>query len=198
MSDFTPHTDIEWGSGGVGRVVYDKGDRELHVTFHRFSERNGTAAIANGGPAFIAKDYVRIFRPAEYKLHVLDREATDEDKMRFRRQWDLYQSEREQVPDGYPITFIYPRDPDIVDRLRAARIHTVEQLAGVSEGAGPSLGMGWRDMVERARQFLETAPERDRAAAAEERLEQQAAQIAMLQEEIAQLREARSRRKDAA
>ena len=189
MSDFSPATGIEWGNGGVGQVQYNQGDRELHVTFHRFSERNGVAAIAAGKPAFVAKDYVRIFRPAEYKLHVLDREATEEDKHRFPRHWAAYQASMEQVPDGYPIVFLFPHDPDVVDRLKASRVHTVEQLAGISDGAGPALGLGWRDLVEKARDYMETAPDRDRAAAADERFEQQQATIEMLKRELESIKQ---------
>jgi len=188
MSDFSPALDIQWQPGGqVGIVSYDEGDKALSVTFHRVSEPNGVAAIANGGPAFVAKDYVKIFRPAEHNLWVVNREAIEDDKRRFPRHWEAYQNSRAQVPDGFPIALLFPQDPDRVDILRSMRIHTIEQLAGVSDGAAGKLGMGGRELVEKAKDYLETANDREQWAAMQREREHHQAELAALKAELAEL-----------
>lgn len=180
---------VNWeGGSGVGRAILDEGDKGLSVQFHRVSERNGVAAIASGAPPFVGKDFVRMFRPAEHKLQIIDREATEWDKARFPRQWEAYQRNQEQIPDGYPLHILFPHEPDMVDRCKACRIHTVEQLAGVSDGAASALGMGGNILIERARKFLETAGTNDRFVAQQERIDSQQAIIDQMQRELADLR----------
>jgi hypothetical protein len=145
------------------------------------------AAIASGGPAYVAKDYVKIFRPVEHNLWVVDREATDLDKARFPRHWQAYQDNRAQIPDGFPIALLFPNDPDRVDILRSQRIHTVEQLAGVSEAALGRLGMGGRELREKAQDYLEKAGDREQWSAMQQAREQDQAVIAALKAEMAEL-----------
>ena len=188
MSDFTPAQGIEWGgASGVGRVVYDEGDKALHVTFRRHSERNGLHAIATGGPTFVAKDYVKIFRPAEYQLWVVDREATEDDKRRFPRQWAAYQEDRQQVPDGHPVALLFPHDPDRVANCQALRIQTIEQLAAVTDGALPKLGMGGLEMRDAAKAYMVGASDRDRVVAQAQIVEQQNSVIDDLKRQVAEL-----------
>lgn len=188
MSDFERARDIEWEPGGaVGRVSYYEGDKALAVEFYRKSEPNGLAAIQSGGPAFVAKDYVRIYRPAEMKIWTVDREATEHDKRRFPRHWDAYKESRAQIPDGYPIALLFPNDPDRVDIMRGHRIHTIEQLAGVSDGAVGRLGMGGRELVEQAKEYLERAGDREQWAAMQQAREQDQAVIAALKAQMAEL-----------
>lgn len=198
MSDFTPAQGINWLPGGqVGRVIYDEGDKALSARFFRVSVPNGTAAIANGGPAYVAEDHVQIFRPAEHNLWAPVHRVEEIDKARFPRQWEAYQNSRAQVPDGFPIALMFPSDPDRVDILRSMRIHTIEQLAGVSEGALGKLGMGGRELVERAKEYLDKAGDREQWSAMERQREQDQAVIAALKAEMAELASRFSQREGA-
>lgn len=188
MSDFLPAQDINWLQGRqVGIVNYDEGDKALSVRFYRYSEPNGLAAIQAGGPSHIGKDHVKIFRPAEHNTWVVDEEATPYYQHRFPLHWQAYQQSRAQIPDGFPIALMFPNDPDRADALRAIHIHTIEQLAGVAEGALGKLGMGGREMVERAREYLDKAGDRQQWAAMQQAREQDQGVIASLKAELAEL-----------
>lgn len=189
MSDtqFAEGPAIQWNPGGTVGTQFYGPDSALNVTFHRFSERNGAAAIAAGGPAFVAKDYVKIFKPAEYNLWVVDREVEEVDKYRFPRQWQAYQDQRAQVPDGYPIDLLFVHEPDRVDICRSLKIFTIEQLAGLSEQGISKLGMGARELVGRAQEYLDKAGSRELAVAQQKVVDQQNEQIAAMQAQIAQL-----------
>lgn len=99
--------------------------------------------------------YIRIQVPGERDY--VDRPVRDEDKIRFPRHWSLYQRGHEQIPDGSPVDLLFPQSPEIPANLHGMGIHTVEQLAGLTEHGVQTIGMGasqWRNM---AVQFLDTA-----------------------------------------
>lgn len=151
MSDFRGAQAIDW-QGDVGIVSYG-GDDKLVVWFLRKSVPLGKASEEAGRPIFEGRDYVHIQHPGERDYN--EREATDLDRQRFPRQWAAYQNNQEQLTDGTPLAVLFPAEPEIVDTMRPLRIHTVEQLAALTEQAISRLGMGGRTHVERAKRFLD-------------------------------------------
>lgn len=185
MSDyFTPVQDISW-TGDVGIVRYDRGDAELNAQFKRVSEPNGQAAIAAGGPPYVAVDMVYICRPAEYNLWRTAHKVDESHKMRFPRQWAAFQANQAQIPDGYPVSMLFSNQPDRVDHCRSIGIHTVEQLAALSEQGMAKLGMGARDLKEQAEVYLEKAEKRDLLRTQMQIADQQSSEIEELRKQIA-------------
>lgn len=189
MSDFPPIAPYEIDADGIGRAFYGS-DKELNVKFERRSFPNGAHAIANGEPPFIAKDIVFIGRAAEMNLWRPAYEVTEEHKYRFPRQWAAFQAQQQQVPDGYPIGMLFPNEPERVETCRALHIHTIEQLAALSEQGIAKLGMGGRVLKERAEAYLEKASKRDLLIAQEQIAERQNAEIEALRAELAAMRAA--------
>lgn len=74
---------------------------------------------------------------------------------RFPRQWAMFQAQQEQVMDGTPLEHWPPLDKAMVMTLKAMKIHTVEQLAGLSD-ANLSF-MGARQLRENAKAWLSEA-----------------------------------------
>lgn len=77
------------------------------------------------------------------------------DVERFPRQWAMFQAQQEQVVDGTPLEHWPPLDRAMVMNLKAMKIHTVEQLASLSD-ANLSF-MGARQLRENARAWLSEA-----------------------------------------
>lgn len=73
---------------------------------------------------------------------------------RFPRQWDAFNSSKEQTPDGTPIELWPPLDKRRVYELKAAKVFTVEQIAAMSDTQGTSLGLDWRKLRDQAKAFL--------------------------------------------
>jgi hypothetical protein len=187
MSDaFLTTQGIEWGGlgGQVGVVSY--GDRS-NCEFYRASVRNGNAAIASGDAAFVGVDMIRIWQAGERNLWAPTCEVLDYHKRRFPAQWAAYQEGRKQIPDGIPVATLYPNEPDMADRLRMVSIHTIEQLAELQETGIAKLGMGAREMVLKAKQFMETAGDSARTAAMIADRDRQDATIAELQAQVTRL-----------
>jgi len=101
-------------------------------------------------------DYVKKQHPGE-TLMIIERPATDEDKRNYPRQWAAYKAQREQVPDGIPLEFVFPDQLHIRDFLKSRSVHTVEQLAGLSGQAMAEIGMGGQEWSNKAKAYLEQA-----------------------------------------
>lgn len=69
---------------------------------------------------------------------------------RFPNQWAAFRNATEQVPDGTPIEMWPPLDKKRVFELKANKIHTVEQIAVLTDQTGPTLGIEWRKMRDQA------------------------------------------------
>ena len=164
MSGFLPAQSIDWDAGGTVGVVRYGDDAKKNVRFYRRSVPNSKVAIAAGEPAFVGADYISLKDPGD-RLHIIDRPIRPEDQYRWPRQWQAYQANREQVPDGTPVAALFQQDPDVVDRLRQFGCYTIQQLAALDEHGITRLGMGARQMVNKAADFLERTANHDQVAA---------------------------------
>lgn len=79
------------------------------------------------------------------------------DHIRFPRQWAAFKAAQEQGHDGTPIKEWAPLSGARAMELNAMGIYTVEQLSGVPDSAAANLGMGGRDLVNKAKAWLEQA-----------------------------------------
>lgn len=132
-----------------------------------------------GRPIFVNQDFVKVLIPGERDQIV--RRVKDEDKRRWAPQWQRYQSNQEQTPEGTPLDVLFPGNPAQVDNLRALKFYTVEQLADASDSALQSIGFGGRDMQAKARRFLEVANKSAQAHAVEKQLAERDDRIRQLE-----------------
>lgn len=123
-----------------------------NVRFYQRAVPSQADSTREGRPVSVNRDYVRIEHPGI--VDVVDREATVFDKTAFQSEWQAYLNGHEQIPDGTPVAVLLVNDAAAVEALRAKKVHTVEQLAGLTEEAITNLGRGTRDLVERAKKFL--------------------------------------------
>jgi hypothetical protein len=175
----------------MGGVVHSDGavsmgsDARLYVEFYAHSEHQPWKSAEQGRPIYEKKDYIKIIQPGERDQMV--REVTDLDKMRFPKQWQAYENQQAQIPDGTPLAVMFPQDPQICDQFRALKIHVVEHLAGLGEEGIKRLGMGGRDHVERAKNFLAAASNMKGAHEMQRQIEAQKDEIATLKAALEQV-----------
>lgn len=167
-----------WGMASSGPT-----DDKLIVGFYRRSVRNVAASKDAGKPVDESRDYVKIQHPGE-TLNIVDRPVQDSDKQRWSRQWHSFQQGVRQVPDGVPISLLFPGHPHIETMLRGYNIHTVEQLAGLSGDAISTVGMGAQDWVNAAGKYMERAEKGVNHHQFEKALAEKDQQIATLQRQI--------------
>lgn len=140
-----------WGMAASGPT-----DDKLIVGFYKKSVSNAARSREMGIPFHESKDFVKIQHPGE-TLNIVDRPVLDDDKRRWPRQWDNYQRGVNQVPDGVPLSLLFPAAPHIVTMMRGYNIHTVEQLSNLSAEAISTVGMGAQDWVNAAQRYMERA-----------------------------------------
>jgi hypothetical protein len=159
VTEFRPISGMDMNSiasQGYGMVQYGPGDDKLIVGFYKKSVLNPSRSREMGQPVYEGRDFVKIQHPGE-TLNIVDRPAHDGDKQRWPQKWAHYLAGVTQIPDGIPLSLLFPDKPQIVDMMRGYNIHTVEQLSNLSAQAISTVGMGAQDWVNAAKRYMERA-----------------------------------------
>lgn len=148
---------IDWQNADktYGQVRFGD-DSQLVVLFFTKSVFDAAKSAAEGTRQYINKVYVRIQPPGE-RLNVIERPVQESDKRRFSAQWNSFLQNKTQVPEGTPIDLLFPNNPAVADNLKAFGVYTIQQCAKLSANAIETVGMGGRDWVNMANQYLENA-----------------------------------------
>lgn len=177
--DFTSFNPLPQGIGA-------QGDDGLIAEFFPQALQNNYQSSIEGRPIFETYPFVRILIPGD-KHSIVERKATDADKMRFPRQWHAFQAGSTPVESGTPIEQWPILTVSQVAEFKALHIRTVEHLAGLSDGNIAKLGPGGRELVSKAKAFIAQAKdtaEAQRLAAENVQLKND---IALLKEQVGQL-----------
>lgn len=143
---------------GDGMVRFGD-DNHVNVTFYNRPVLDVAKSKEAGRRIMVGKVYVRIQQPGEKDCTDDPVENKPWTMQRFARQWQQYQASQQQIPDGTPVDMLpyFIQRPEIAANLHSLAVHTIEQLANLTEHGASSIGMGatqWRNM---AKDFLEKA-----------------------------------------
>jgi hypothetical protein len=138
-------------------------DANLFVRFRMGSRLSGVRTKEAGGvPKYDSVPYITVFIPGDRTV-VADREVWDEptnpmsDTQRWPKQWAAFQAgNTEDVHTGTPLKVWPMVERNTVDELAHFAVHTVEQLAGLSD-ANCQKFMGSLELREKARSWLQQA-----------------------------------------
>lgn len=145
-----------------------------------------------GKPVYRAADYVKVSTPGEHDE--IDREATPSDKKLFEVQYRAYLEGKADIPTGTLLTVLFPNNPEIVDGMKDMKLHTVEQLASMSDHQIQNLPLGGLEWRAKAMRFLEVTKDAGRFGELEQKqrelaykLEKQAEENQALRDRLAEL-----------
>lgn len=164
-------------------------DEVLHVTFYMRSIQNEFESEKQGRPIFQEVPFVKIMTPGN-QLNIVDTPVRPDHRLRFPRQWEIFQSSQSQEQViGTPVDQ-WPRITRAqAEEIKALKFFTVEQIAGASDQQVQKLGMNAQMLRQEAQAFLakakDTALEQKQAAD----LKRKDDQIEELQKSIRQLSE---------
>lgn len=130
-------------------------DKELYVEFHMEAEHQGFKSEQEGRPIFEDKPFIKIMFPGD-RTKTVYRAVTDADKERFPKQWAAFEKGQEQGHTGTPITEWPPVSKSQAMELKGLNIHTVEQLAAVTDTNLASF-LGARDLRDKAKAWIDKA-----------------------------------------
>jgi hypothetical protein len=190
VTEFRAPTSMDMASiaqQGFGMVQYGPGDDKLIVGFYKKSVHNVAQSRLEGKPVYEGRDYVKIEHPGEGNLNRVDRPVQESDMRRWPRHWAHYQAGITQIPDGIPLSLLFPDKPQIVDMMRGYNIHTVEQLSNLSAQAISTVGMGAQDWVNAAKRYMERADKGVSHHQHEKALADRDQKIATLERQVAEV-----------
>jgi hypothetical protein len=129
-------------------------DNELHIRFYKHAELNSFESKKAGRKIFEDKVYIRILSPAN-RLSIIERAASDDDKLRFQSHYQRFMAGQEQMTVGTPISELPTITRAQVLELQALKVETVEQLAAMADQTTQLLGTGGADLKRRAQVYLD-------------------------------------------
>lgn len=114
------------------------------------------ASEESGTPKYKDVEYVEI-RIAGDKHTVINKKVNEEHKQRWPKLYEQFKADKEQRVDGTPLSEWSQLSASRIAELKALNIYTVEALSQVSDTNLQNLGMGGRDLVQKAKKWLEVA-----------------------------------------
>jgi hypothetical protein len=167
---------------GEGRYAMDS---KLFVEFFRRPVLNSGKSAEAGRPVFDEYDFVRIIIPGD-RNSTMEAKVTEEHRRRFASRWQRYIAGQDQAQSGTPIEQWPIMTVSQVANLKAINIHTIEQLAGLSDQNATQL-MGNFELRKKAQAFLDLAKDNLANEKLEASLKQRDEEINLLKEQMAQL-----------
>lgn len=138
-------------------------DTQCYVEFSNEYVLNNAKTAKEGHPIYDAVPFITIMFPGDKTKKVVRqvRLATNgvepSDPDRWPKQWQRFQNQQQQVPDGMPLEqWASLTKPDVMS-LKGSGIFTVEQLSNVPDHLLHSLGHGARMLRDKAKAWLATS-----------------------------------------
>lgn len=156
--DFAPARIVERGNN---LQVTHGDDSKLFVEFTMEAIHQDAESEKQGRPIFKDVPHIKIHFPGDRTKQIFRPVKMEgdfqmpSDPDRFPRQWSQFVAKAEQVQTGTPIEQWGPLTRSQAMEFKAMHIHTVEQLAGISDNNLTWLGA--REMRERAKGWLAQA-----------------------------------------
>lgn len=169
---------------GNNYVVQHGTDAGMFVLFYMESIEDKEASVTEGRPIFRDYEFIEIRIPGD-KNTVICEPVNDEYRARWPNQYMAFKNQQVQVNDGTPLEEWPILRKSQVMMFKAVNIHTVEQLAAVSDGNLGNLGMGGREFRDKAIAYIETAKTGAVPAAAQNEIAELKLQIEALKNQMA-------------
>lgn len=161
-------------------VAYFGKDDQSFVRFFNHATISIVASKEAGRPIKHDVEMVSVIFPGEKEeVKVL---ANDWHRARFPKQYESFKKGQEVVAIGTPVDMLFPARPSLVDTLKQFNIHTVEQLAGVSDGAIGNIPQG-RELQRQAQSYISTASGGRQFHEMQAQIEALTAQLASMKED---------------
>ena len=135
--------------------VEPRADDTLLVKFVNHPEYQEFQSLAAGRPIYKDIPHIEIVIPGG--KDTIFRPVQDKDKQRFPREWEAFTRGEKEPIFGTPLKQWPLLKPSQIAVFHAIGIETVEQFAASDDEILSTIGMGARDLQQRARDFLSLA-----------------------------------------
>lgn len=165
-------------------------DQSLYVEFYMECIKDEEASAEEGRPIFIEKEYVKIIPVGDkntIRCRPVDLNGTGgmpPDNVRWPNQYNAFKNQQVQPQEGTPLEHWPPLTKREVMVFKSANVHTVEQLAHVSDQNLTNLGMGARKYRDMAVTYMETAKNGATPLKAQKEIDELKAQVEALKNQL--------------
>lgn len=177
---------------GIASVSHSD-DKNLLVQFKMHAVKQGGASEKAGRDIYKDEEYVWIRFPGDRTKEVLrpvDLKGSGghpPDPARWPNAWAAFKNSAVQVQEGTPLESFPLLGTSTVLNFKSYNVHTVEQLASVSDAVIHNLGTGAMDLREKAKAWLKAAKDSSAVTAMQAELTKRDLDIAALKEQLAEL-----------
>lgn len=158
----------------------------LYVEFYEDALEIPFRSEQEGRPVYEQREFVRIMVPGD-STNIIEVPATAAHKEQFPKHYARFKTGQKEIVDGTPLKMWPVINRSQVKEAEFFEVHTVEQLAELSDSICKRMGMGYMELRGKARAWLLSAKDSavvTRQAAENDRLQ---AEIEALKSQIAEL-----------
>jgi len=178
-----------------GNHVQHGTDAGLYVEFYLEAIKDEESSLKEGRPIFRDVEFIKIIPVGDKHTVVcrpvkkFDDHQSPSDANRWPKQYAAFKNKQTQVNDGTPVEEWPILTKSQAMMFKSVNVHTVEQLAAVSDTNLNNLGMGAREYREKAKAYIENAKGGSGVLALQEENKFFKEQIEALKNQIAALSE---------
>jgi hypothetical protein len=191
-TDFSGARVGNFNAQGIAAVAHSD-DKNLLVQFYMQAVKQNGASEREGRDIYKDEEYVWIRFPGDRTKEVkrpVDLKGTGghaPDPVRWPHAWNAFKNSGVQVQEGTPLESFPVLGTSTVLNFKAMNVHTVEQLASVSDSVIHNLGTGAVDLREKAKVWLKAAKDVSAATALQAELAKRDTDIAALKQQLREL-----------
>jgi hypothetical protein len=131
-------------------------ESNLFVTFYLEALEIKAESEKLGRPVYKDVPFIKVVVPGDVN-NIIERKATDQDKEKFPKAWARFQAQETEGHEGTPLEQWPQMSRSLVKESKFFEIHTVEQLANLSDINVSRMGMGYMDLRNKAKAYLVAA-----------------------------------------
>lgn len=132
-------------------------DRTCYAVFKMDKKLIGHRSHAEGRPIYEDREFVSIMVKGQDK-QIFWREVTNEDRNRFPNAYEAFQRGAAAPVVGTPVEML-GLGPSTIEALKQKGVRTIEDLSELGDASLQGIGLGAREMKDRAKAFLSKSSE---------------------------------------
>lgn len=150
------------GNGNNLRVQHGT-DAGLYVQFYMEAIKDEESSEKQGRQIFVDREFIKIIPVGDKNtvvcrpVNLKDDGVMPPDNVRWPSQYAAFKNQQIQVNEGTPVEELPWLSKSQAMMFKSVNVHTVEQLAAVSDTNLSNLGMGARELREKAVNFIANA-----------------------------------------
>ena len=158
----------------------------LMVEFYEDSMEMGYRSEQEGRPVFEQRLFIRIITPGD-QTNLIETIATAEDKRQYAREYERYQRGQTAAQEGTSLTQWPGVNKSQIKEAAYFEIYTLEQLASLSDTNVGRMGMGWMELRNKAKAYMQAATDSAVVTRQQSEIEKLKADLLAMQNQISNL-----------